>query len=133
MPMLTARLCFEKQVVQNEAKIGLAGTMVGQCDVGSAVVAKFEQQLFDELKQVINLLELAPRILVKPAFAGQDVKFLEQLQRLPRADIVCQRMGCGMADKGLNRRVWVDAWGDDAMTGVLGLLAVKRRANLFFR
>jgi hypothetical protein len=38
---------------------------------------------FDELVQVIDLLELAPAVLVELAVAGQDVQFLEQFDRLP--------------------------------------------------
>jgi hypothetical protein len=37
------------------------------------------QQLFDELEQVVDLLELAPRILVELALAREDVQLLEQL------------------------------------------------------
>jgi hypothetical protein len=35
---------------------------------------------------VIDLLQLAPRVLVELAVAGQDVQFLEQFDGLPGAD-----------------------------------------------
>ena len=40
------------------------------------------QQGFDELIEVIDLLELAARILVEPAFARQNMQRLEQLYAL---------------------------------------------------
>ena len=39
-------------------------------------------QILDELEQVIDLLELAPRVLVELALAGEDVQRLEQFQAL---------------------------------------------------
>ena len=51
----------------------------------SGLIGQLQQQLLDELKQVVDLLELAPRVLVELALAGQDVQLLEQLQRLARA------------------------------------------------
>jgi hypothetical protein len=45
----------------------------------------FEQRL-DELVEVIDLLQLAPAVLVELAVAGQDVQFLEQFNGLPGAD-----------------------------------------------
>ena len=49
---------FEIQVVNDEAQIRLACTVVGQC--GALLVGRqFFEQLVDELKQVIHLLELA--------------------------------------------------------------------------
>ena len=45
---------------------------------------QLEQQFFDELVQVVDLLELAPRVLVQAALTREDVQFLEQLERLPR-------------------------------------------------
>ena len=41
------------------------------------------QQRFDELVEVVNLLQLAAGVLVEPAVPGQDMKFLEQFDRLP--------------------------------------------------
>jgi hypothetical protein len=43
---------------------------------------QFLQDFFDELEQVVDLLELAPRVLVELALAREDVQFLEQLDRL---------------------------------------------------
>jgi hypothetical protein len=42
-------------------------------------------QRLDELHQVVDLLELAAAVLVQLAVAGEDVQFLEQLDRLARA------------------------------------------------
>ena len=52
---------------------------------GVGVAVDFEQQFFNELKQVVDLLEFAPRVLVELAFAGEDVQLLQQRDRLPRA------------------------------------------------
>jgi hypothetical protein len=46
------------------------------------------QQRFDELEQVIDLLELAPAVLVHLAVARQDMEFLEQFDGLAGADFV---------------------------------------------
>ena len=67
--------------------------MVGQRQLG-AVRGQLGQLLFDELHQVLNLLELAARILVQPAIAGQDVQGLEQFDRLAGAQL-WQRDGFG--------------------------------------
>jgi hypothetical protein len=45
------------------------------------------QQRFDELVEVVDLLELAPAVLVELAVARQDVQFLEQFERLLRPDL----------------------------------------------
>ncbi|MPM70542.1 hypothetical protein SDC9_117497 [bioreactor metagenome] len=45
----------------------------------------FEQWL-DELIEVINLLQLAARVLVELAVARQDVQFLQQINGLAGAD-----------------------------------------------
>ena len=66
-----ASLAFlEKQVIKNEAKVGLAGTVVGEA-------LRIGQQRLDKLIEVINLLQLAPRVLIELAVAGQNVQFLE--------------------------------------------------------
>ena len=56
-------------------------------------VGQFEQQFFDELKQVVDLLELAPRVLVELAVAGEDVQLLEQFDRLAGAYFGRQGVG----------------------------------------
>ena len=48
---------------------------------------QFFQQLLDELKQVIHLLELATRILVELAVAREDVQRFEQLDGLAGAQV----------------------------------------------
>ena len=72
---------FEKQVVQDEAQVGLARAVVGQGD-GVVVGAEFFQEGRNELVEVVHLLELAPRVLVELALAGEDVQRLEQFQAL---------------------------------------------------
>ena len=74
----------EEQVVEHEAQIRLAGAMVDQADV-AARRQRLLQQRLDELQQVIDLLELAPRVLVQLALARQDMQLLEQLDRLAGA------------------------------------------------
>ncbi|MCY1380590.1 hypothetical protein D9M69_684260 [compost metagenome] len=55
--------------------------MVGQGHV-AALLQYRRQQRFDELHQVVDLLELAPRVLVELALAREDVQLLQQLDRL---------------------------------------------------
>ena len=45
------------------------------------------QQRFDELVEVIDLLQFAPAVLVEPAVTRQDMQFLEQFDRLLRPDL----------------------------------------------
>jgi len=85
---------IEKQVVKNEAKIGLAGPVVGQGE-RPAVGRDFLQQRCDELVQVVDLLELAPRVLVELALAGEDVQLLEQLDGLARPEFFNDLDGFG--------------------------------------
>jgi len=49
----------EEQVVDDEAEVRLARAVVGQRGLGAAA-RQFTQQLFNELEQVVHLLELAP-------------------------------------------------------------------------
>ena len=56
---------------------------------------EFFQQLLDELKQGIHLLELATRILVELAVAGKNVQLFEQLNGLARAQVEVNRFWCG--------------------------------------
>jgi hypothetical protein len=80
-------LGFEEQVVEDETEIGLARAMVDQAHVGM-VVQHFLQQRFDELVEVIDLLELAAAVLVQLAVAREDVQFLEQFDGLAGADLM---------------------------------------------
>lgn len=73
------RAALEEQVVQNKAEIGFAGAMIDQ---GFQIV----EQRLDELRQMVDLLQLAPAVLIELAVTGQDVQFLEQFQGLARAD-----------------------------------------------
>ena len=77
---------IEKQVIQNETQIRLAGTMVGQAGRGLAGKGVVQQRL-DELVQVVDLLELAPRVLVELALPREDVQLLEQVNRLAGAQL----------------------------------------------
>src|SRR5256885_9222525 len=72
---------LEIQVVEDEAQVGLAGTVVGQGD-RMVVGRQFFEDGSDELVQVVDLLELAPRVLVDLAFAREDVQRLEQFDGL---------------------------------------------------
>ena len=79
---LPARLA--PQVIKHEAQIGLARAVVGQQRPAGSC-GQIGQFLFDELQQVIDLLELAARVLIDAAFAGEDVQLLQQRQRLAGA------------------------------------------------
>ena len=72
---------LEIQVVKNEPQIGLARTMVSQCH-GMPILGQLCQQRLDELIEVIDLLELAARILVELSLARQNMQGLEQLKAL---------------------------------------------------
>ncbi len=80
-----AIVLLEKQVVEDKAQIRLARAVVGQRDVAAPIGLQLRKQRFDKAKQVVNLLELAARVLVDCAIAGEDVQLFEQIQRLPRA------------------------------------------------
>ena len=83
---------IKKQVIQNETEIRLACAMVGQA--GRRVAGKrVVQQRLDELVQVVDLLELAPRVLVELALAREDVQLLEQVNRLAGAQLF-NDLGC---------------------------------------
>ncbi len=80
-----AIVLFEKQVVEDKAQIRFASTVVGQCDVTAPVGLQLLQQGLDKTKQVVNLFELAARVLIECAIAGENVELFEKLQRLPGA------------------------------------------------
>ena len=96
---MALRLGLEVQVIQDEAQVGLASAMVGQCE-GLAALPQLLQDGFDELVQVVDLLELAARVLVELAVARQDVQRLEQLNTLSglqiqlRGNILRRWFGC---------------------------------------
>ena len=73
--------------------------------VGQQQAAFARRQLlphfFNELQQVIDLLELAPRVLIEPPIAGQDVQLLEQLDGLAGAQA---QLGMQIR-RGLKRRL----------------------------
>jgi hypothetical protein len=78
---------LEEQVVEDEAQVGLAGAVIGQAEAAARLRCHaLLQQRFDELEQVVDLLQLAPAVLVELAVARQDVQFLEQLDRLAGPD-----------------------------------------------
>jgi hypothetical protein len=55
---------------------------------GSSIAHDLVKQRLDELEQVVDLLELAARVLVHLAVARQDMKLLEQLDGLAGANFV---------------------------------------------
>ena len=57
--------------------------MVDQTHVAARLYRLGEQRLY-KLHQVINLLELATRVLVNATVSGQDVQGLQQGDGLPR-------------------------------------------------
>jgi ribosomal protein S12 methylthiotransferase accessory factor len=83
----SSRLLLEEQVVEDEAQIRLAGAVIDEPDV-SVIGAEFLQQGFDELVEVVDLLELAAAVLVHPAVAGEDVQLFQQFGRLAGLDFV---------------------------------------------
>ena len=90
MAALVRRLLrLEKQVVKNKTQVRLARTVVSQGHT-TGLRGQLLQQLFNELVEVVNLLEFSPRILVELAFTGQNVQLFEQFKRLPRSDFGCQ-------------------------------------------
>ena len=68
--------------------------MVGQRKVAVGDGYVFQQR-GDELVQVIDLLELAPRVLVELAFAREDVQLFEQFDGLAGAQLVDDLRGLG--------------------------------------
>jgi hypothetical protein len=88
---------LEEQVVEDEAEVGLARAMVGQGQ-GAVDGDQLGEQWLDEMEQVIDLLQLAPAVLVELAVAGQDVQFLEQFKRLSGPDFGDRRQICPEVD-----------------------------------
>jgi hypothetical protein len=84
---------IKKQVVQNKAEIGLASTVVSQCESSIRLEHLIKQRL-NELVQVVDLLELAARVLVQLAFTRQDMQFFEQLNGLAGAQLFNDLCGC---------------------------------------
>ena len=68
--------------------------MVGQREA-LPVRRHFIEQRLDELVQVVDLLELAPRVLVELAVARQDVQLLEQLDGLTGPEFFNHLRGLG--------------------------------------
>ena len=68
--------------------------MVGQHGA-AAVPGQLLQQLFDEPEQVVDLFELAARVLVELALARQDMQLFEKLDRLTGTDVCSQRVSGG--------------------------------------
>ena len=94
---LAAAQALEEQIEQDEAQIRLARAVVGQrrCVL---IGRELLQQRFDQLVQVIDLLELAARILVQAPFAREDVQFFQQLDGLARTNL---RQHLGLRGLGL--------------------------------
>ena len=68
---------LEKQVVQDKAQIRFACAVVGQRDVAAPAGVQLRKQRLDKAKEVVHLLELAARILVDCAIAGENVQLFE--------------------------------------------------------
>ena len=68
--------------------------MVGQRGSGAAF-GQLQQQFLDKVEQVVDLLELAPRVLVELALTREDVQLFEQFDGLPRFDLIGQRRWLG--------------------------------------
>jgi hypothetical protein len=106
-------LGLEIQVVQDEAQVGLARAVVGQRH-GVAVGPQLLEDGLDELVQVVDLLELAARILVELAVAREDVQRLEQLDALAGLElqlgrnVLGRRLQLGRRSQrpGLSCRAW---------------------------
>jgi hypothetical protein len=84
-PLLADLLCVASELFTGKSLPALLVLVHRPLDRVPAVVAlavgalrQFQQQLFDELVEVVDLLELAPRVLVELAVAGEDVQMLEQ-------------------------------------------------------
>ncbi|KFB72064.1 MAG: hypothetical protein AW09_002763 [Candidatus Accumulibacter phosphatis] len=75
----------EEQIVEEEAEVGFARAVIDQRQ-DLATGDDLGEQRFDEMAEVMDLLELAPAVLVELAVAGQDVQRLEQFDRLPGPD-----------------------------------------------
>ena len=75
------------EVVEDKAQIRLACAVIDQHRRRLAPV-HFVQQRLDELIEVVDLLELAPRVLIEPTLAREDVQLLEQLKRLAGAQLL---------------------------------------------
>jgi hypothetical protein len=79
----------------------------------AATRAEFGEQRLDEVDEVVDLLQLAPAVLVELAVAGQDVQFLEQFDRLLRPDFGDRRQAVFLTLMGTRdailapcRRLW---------------------------
>jgi hypothetical protein len=73
----------EHQIVEDEAQIGLSGADIGE----HRVVRLFQrgvQSRTQKLRQVDDLRELAPRIRVQRSIARQNMKRLQERDRLLR-------------------------------------------------
>ena len=60
----------------------------------------------DQLRQMLHLFQLAPRIRIQPAIVGEDVQRLEQRHRLARPQIGCS----GFFGSRLHLRNISSAW-----------------------
>jgi len=67
---------LEEQVVEDEAEVGFARAVVGHVVV-AAVCRQCIEQGFDEVVEVVDLLELTAAVLIQLAVPGEDVQFLQ--------------------------------------------------------
>ncbi len=113
---LPAGMLLHEEVVENEAEIGFAGPVVDQHGV---LVLRHHllQQRLDEMIEMIDLFQLAPRILIELAIARQDMQFLQQLDRLVGLDFRNECHGASLTEACPPRTML--EWGLYALSGLL--------------
>jgi hypothetical protein len=67
-------LFLEKKVVKDKAQIRFSGPVIDQSHP-ALFLLDLPEERFDELIEMVNLLELAAAILVQLAVPGEDVQF----------------------------------------------------------
>ncbi len=77
----------EIQIIENEAQIGFARAQIGQHRLVFLSQHRVDGRLY-QLRQMLHLFQLAPRIRVQPAIVGEDVQRLEQRHRLAGPQIL---------------------------------------------
>lgn len=107
---------LEEQVVEDEAQVGFAGAVIGDAVV-LAVGGQFGEQGFDEVVEVVHLLQLAPGVLVEFAVPGQDVQGLEQFDGLFRADFGDGGRSLGHGQPAVGQSRHSRPWGANAQAG----------------
>ena len=89
----------EYEIVENKAEIGFAGADIGHLHA-ALCGRRLRQQGLDKLIKVIDLLEFATAVLIKPPITCEDMQRFEQLDRLPGADFCEVGAGRGVTGNG---------------------------------